>query len=176
MPSLNKQRTLVLGTLVALHRPMDEAIVENLSNLANLLLTDGSPLMIAGGSEILPVTAVALIIVLLVARIVKRKIFRARGTGTHKRTFGRLFERQRSPDLKPCPNCAEQVPLSALICNACDYNFLAARPGRGQNLLPPPQPMTDEVPEQKNRGPRTLIKPRGSQTLVPESSSTRSRL
>ncbi len=132
---------------------MDEAIVENLSNLANLLLTDGSPLMIAGGLEILPVTAVALIIILLVARIVKRKTFRARGTGTHKRASGRLFERQRSPELKPCPNCAEQVPLSALICNACDYNFLAARPGRGQNLLPPPQPMTYEVPEQKIASP-----------------------
>ena len=115
---------------------MDEAIVENLSTLANLLLTDGSPLMIAGGLEIFPVTAVALIIVLLVARIVKRKIFRARGTGTHKRTFGRFFERQRSPELKPCPNCAEQVPLSTLICNACDYNFLCRTVGHRHKLLP----------------------------------------
>jgi len=132
---------------------MDEAIVENLSNLANLLLTDGSPLMIAGGLEILPITAIALIIVLLVTRIVKRKQFRARGTGTHKRASGRLFERPRSPELKPCPNCTEQLPLSALICDTCDYNFLAARPGRGQRLLPPPQPMTRKVSEQRIASP-----------------------
>jgi hypothetical protein len=126
---------------------MYEAIVENLSNLANLLLTDGRALMVAGGLEILPITAVALILVLLVTRIVKRKTFRARGTGTHKRAFGRSFERQRSRELKPCPNCTEQLPLSTIICNMCDYNFLAARPGRGQNLLPSPQPITHEVPE-----------------------------
>jgi hypothetical protein len=129
--------------------PMDEAIVENLSNLANLVLTDGRALMRAGGLEILPITAVALIIVLLVTRIVKRKTLRARGTGTHKRASGRLFERQRSPALKPCPNCAEQLPLSAIICHTCDYNFLAERPGRGQKMLPSPQSMIHGVPEQK---------------------------
>jgi hypothetical protein len=132
---------------------MYETIVENLSNLANLLLTDGRALMAAEGLEILPITGVALILVLLVARIVKRKTFRTRGTGTHKRASGRLFERQRSPELKPCPNCAKQLPLSAIICDTCDYNFLAARPGRGQNLLPSPQPMTHEVPEQEIPSP-----------------------
>jgi hypothetical protein len=128
---------------------MDETIVEDLSNLANLLLDDGRSLMIAGGLEILPITAVALILVLLVTRIVKRKHFRARGTGTHKHASGRLFERQRSPELKPCPTCNEQLPLSAIICDICDYNFLAARPGRGQKLLPSPQPMTHEMPERE---------------------------
>jgi hypothetical protein len=128
---------------------MDEAIVENLSNLTNLLLTDGRALMIAGSLEILPITAVVLILAFLVARIVKRKTFPARGTGTHKRASGRLFERQRGPELKPCPNCTEQLPLSAIICDKCDYNFLAERPGRGQKSLPSPQSMTYEVPEQK---------------------------
>jgi hypothetical protein len=51
--------------------------------------------------------------------------------------------------LKPCPNCAEELPLSAIICDACDYNFLAARPGRGQKLLPPSEAVTREVPEQR---------------------------
>jgi len=120
---------------------MDEAIVENLSNLANLVLTYGSTLMIAEGLDILPITAAALILVLLAARIVKRKrgvlkSFRARGSVTNKRASGRLFESNRSPALKPCPTCAEQLPLSAIICHACDYNFLAERPGRGQKLLP----------------------------------------
>lgn len=128
---------------------MYETIVENLSNLANLLLTGGHALMAAKGLEILPITAVALILVLLVRRIVKRETLRARSAVTHKRTAGRLFKRQRTPELKPCPNCTEQLPLSAIICNKCDYNFLAARPGRGQNLLPSPQPMTHGVPEQE---------------------------
>jgi hypothetical protein len=35
--------------------PMDEAIVENLSNLANLVLTDGRALMRAGG--LVPINA-----------------------------------------------------------------------------------------------------------------------
>jgi len=134
---------------------MDEAIVENLSNLMNILSTYGSTLMIAEGLDILPITAVALILVLLTARIVKRKhggffrSFRTRRTGTNQRASGRLFNSHRGSTLKPCPNCAEQVPLSAIICDTCDYNFLAERPGRGQKLLPSPQPMTHEMPEQK---------------------------
>ena len=148
-PFSSKQYMLVLGTAVAL--PMD---VENLSNLANLVLTYGSTLVIAEGLDILPIVAVALILVLLTARIVKRKrsvlkSFRARGTVNNKRSSGRLLKSQRSPVMKPCPSCAEQLPLSAIICRMCGYNFLAERPGRGQTLLPSPQAMTDEAPEQK---------------------------
>ena len=138
---------------------MYEAIVENLSNLANLLLTDGRALMVAGGPEILPIIAVALILVLLMVRIVKRKTFRTRGTSC------RLFERQRSPELKPCPNCTEQLPLSAIICNTCDYNFLAARPGRGQNLLPSPLTDHSRSAGARNRVPRTLINHEVSQRV-----------
>jgi ribosomal protein L40E len=125
---------------------MNEAIVENLSYLANLVLTYGSTLVIAEGSNILPITAVALILAFLAVRMVKRKhrgfpkSFRARRTVVNKRSSRRLFESQRGPALKACPNCAEQLPLSAIICRTCDYNFLAARPGRGQNLLPSPNP------------------------------------
>jgi len=154
---------------------MYEAIVENLSNLANLLLTDGREIMVAGGPEILPITAVALILLLLVTRVVKRKTFRARGTVTHKRASGRLFEKQRSPELKPCPNCTEQLPLSAIICNTCDYNFLAARPGRGQNLLPSPLTDHSRSAGARNRVPGTLINHEVSQRVGPESSSNRSK-
>jgi hypothetical protein len=133
-------------------KPMD---VENFSNLANRVLTHSSTLVIAEGLDILAITALALILVLLAARMVKRKrgvvkSFRARGTtANNKRAAGRLFERQRSLALKPCPNCAEQLPLSAVICDTCEYNFLAERPGRGQTLLPSPQAMTDEALKQK---------------------------
>jgi hypothetical protein len=135
-------------------KPVDEAILENLSSLANLVLTYGSTLLIAEDLDIPFITAVALIFVLLAARVVKRKrgvlkFIRARGAVTNKRASRRLFESRRGPVLKPCPNCSEQLPLSAIICNICDYNFLAERPGRGQNLLSSPQPMTREVPQQR---------------------------
>jgi hypothetical protein len=141
---------LYIGQVV---KPVDEVILENLTNLANLVLSYGSMLLMAEGVDIPFITALALIFVLLAARIVKRKrgilkFIRARGGVTNKGASRRLFEGQRSP-LKQCPNCAEQLPLSAIICETCDYNFLAERPGRGQRLLSPPQPMTGEVPEQK---------------------------
>jgi hypothetical protein len=132
---------------------VDEAILENLSNLANLILTHGSAPLIADGLDTLSVTALILILILL-TRIVKRKRGvrkspRSGGASLNKRASVRLFESQRSPVLKQCPSCAKQLPLSAIICNNCDYNFLAERPGRGQKLLSPPQLMTREVPEQK---------------------------
>jgi hypothetical protein len=133
---------------------MYEAIVEDLSTIANVVLTDGKTLMIAEGLDMLDFFAIALILVFLTTRIAKKKqggslkSRRAQSTPTNNRASDRFFERKRVPALKPCPSCAEQLPLSALICDACDYNFLAARPGRGQKLLPPPESMAHEVPEQ----------------------------
>jgi hypothetical protein len=141
---------LYIGQVV---KQMVQAILENLSILANLILTHGSALLMVAGLDILSLTALILILVLL-TRIVKRKrgvrnSLGAGGAGTNQRAFVRLFETQRSPALKQCPNCSTQLPLSTIICDKCDYNFLAERPGRGQKLLSPPQPMTRELPEQK---------------------------
>jgi Uncharacterised protein family UPF0547 len=102
--------------------------------------------MIAVDLNILHTSAIALIVVLLTARIVKKKYgglwksLRAGDPLTDHCAAGGFFEGQRIPARKKCPNCAEQLPLSALICDACDYNFLAMRPERGQKLLPSPQP------------------------------------
>ena len=123
----------------------------NLSTLVMVVLT--KTLMIAKGSDILHFSATALILVLLTVRIVKRKrggffkSSRARSASSINRAADRFFENKRMPAVKPYPNCAEQLPLSALVCDACDYNFLAERPGRGQQLLPPPDPTTHEVLE-----------------------------
>jgi hypothetical protein len=141
---------LYIGQVV---KQMDEAILENFSILANLILTHGSALLIVDGLDMLSLTALVLILVLL-TRIVKRKrgvrtSLGTGGAGTHKRASVRLFENRRSPVLKQCPNCAEQLSLSAIVCDKCDYNFLAERPGRGQRLLSAPQPMNREVAEQK---------------------------
>ena len=39
---------------------------------------------------------------------------------------------------KKCPNCAEQLPLSTLVCDACEYNFLSESNGPKHKLLPAP--------------------------------------
>jgi hypothetical protein len=135
---------------------MDEVIAENLPNLANIVLTYGSKLLIAAGQDPIAIAAVALIVVLLAVRMVKRKrgVFRSsrpRGSVSNKRAS--------SPTVKPCPNCAEQLPITAIICGICDYNFLAERPGRGQKLLSSPQAMAQEMLEQKIVSTE-LIKPR----------------
>jgi hypothetical protein len=128
-----------------------EAIMENFLNLAKLALTDGRTLMMTGGLDILDVSAIALILVFLTAKMAQRKRdhFRAGSAIANNRVSDGFFGRKPIPTLKPCPNCAEQLPLSALFCDGCDYNFLAVRPGRGQKLLASPQPMTLEVSEQR---------------------------
>src|SRR5215470_20120165 len=117
--------------------------MENFSTLMKLALTDSRTFMIAGGLDTLHIAAIALILIFITARIVKRK------NGSFLKSFDRaserFFEIKHIAALKSCPNCATQHALSALICDACDYNFLAERPGRGQRLLPPPQPMTHKV-------------------------------
>ena len=126
----------------------------NFSTLAIFALADGRAFILAEGLDILDFFAIALILVFLVGRIVKRKqsgfskSAPVRGTSTH--TAARFFEGKHIPPLKPCPHCARQLPLSAIICEQCDYNFLAARPGRGQKLLPSPQPMIYEESDQSS--------------------------
>ena len=119
-------------------KPMYGAITENFLTLAKLVVTDGRTLLIAEDSNILHFSAIALILVFLTARIAKKKYFASR----------RFSESQRIPALKKCPNCAEQLSLSALICDGCDYNFLSRMVGRGQKLLPSPVPMTHGVSKQ----------------------------
>src|SRR5262245_32530903 len=138
--------------LLYIGQSMHEALVENLSNLANLISTYGSTFMIAEGLDSVSITAIAAILVLLTVRIVTRKRHgrkssRRRGSTANKMTFVRRVKGQ--PVSKPCPSCAELLPLSAIICGTCDYNFLAERPGRGQNLLPSPEPMVHQAPEHK---------------------------
>jgi hypothetical protein len=53
----------------------------------------------------------------------------------------RMFEKQHIAASKTCPNCEEQLPLSGLICEACDYNFLSGMVGYGNKLLPSPEPL-----------------------------------
>jgi len=130
---------------------MYEMIMENFSNLAKFIVTDGRTLKMAEDLNIIYFSAIALILVFLTVRIATKRyasFFKSSKAGSALASdgaSGRFFERQRIPALKKCPNCTEQLPLSALICEACDYNFLSRMVGRGQKFLPSPEPMTHEV-------------------------------
>ena len=51
----------------------------------------------------------------------------------------RLFAVKPIPAQKNCPNCAKQTPLSALFCEACDFNFLSGMIGSKLKSLPAPK-------------------------------------
>ena len=133
---------------------MYETTMDNFSNLAKLIVTDGRTLMMAEDLNIIYFSAIGLILVFLAVRIATKRygsFFKSSKAGSafaNDCASGRFFERQRIPTLKKCPNCTEQLPLSALICDACDYNFLSRMVGRGQKFLPSPEPMTHEVSNQ----------------------------
>jgi hypothetical protein len=58
----------------------------------------------------------------------------------------RMFERQSFSALKKCPSCSEELPLSALICHACDHNFLTGTIGGANRMLPAPGAQVYEMP------------------------------
>src|SRR6266567_8938269 len=127
----------------------------NFSILAKFIVTDGRILMTAGGLDVFYLSAIALIAAFLTVRLMKKKhgsffkSFRARSSFKNTGVSDRFFESNHIPALKKCPNCPEQLPLSALICEACDYNFLSGMVGRGQKFLPSPEPMTHEGSNQR---------------------------
>jgi hypothetical protein len=80
--------------------------------------------MITEGFDFFLFFGIALTLALLMARIARQK--------------DSLFKGHRVPALKKCPKCAEELPISALLCKACDYNFLSRTVGHRHILLLPP--------------------------------------
>ena len=121
------------------------------SAIANLVMTDGSMLSLAGDSNTFYCFAIILIMAFLMARIGKKKfrsyrnVSRAEKALTNATVSDRLFPSHRIPAEKKCPNCAEHLPLSALICEACEYNFLSMTVGSKNKFLPSPEPSTQEA-------------------------------
>ena len=131
---------------------MSETIVGNFPILMNVVLTYAGTLT-AESLGVLSLST-ALTLALLAAKMFRKKrrvskSFQAHDNFTRK-SVGSLFKSQRTPVLKPCPSCAQQLPLSAIICDTCDYNFLAERPARRQVLLQLPKLLTHETPQQKS--------------------------
>lgn len=82
------------------------------------------------------------VLVLLAARMAKKKIgdFLAKrlrgGAWLNYPLPGGMFEKNHLLSSKKCPSCAAQLPLSALFCEACEYNFLSGAVGFRNKLLP----------------------------------------
>ena len=115
---------------------MLEGILRNISGLAQLVGIGQITDVIAENSYLLHFVGIALILVLLVGRWFR-----------NDRAGDRMFDREHVQGLKICPNCTEQLPLSALICEACDFNFLSGMVGHGHRLLAAPEPQEPEIPK-----------------------------
>jgi len=125
-----------------------------MSSLATFVGMDGNSAMIVEELDILHISGIALILALLTARTatgLERGFFKVFLIGrlfANDRDADRMFEKGHIQALKKCPNCSEQLPLSALICEPCDYNFLSGMVGHGHKLLPSPEPRVHEMPTQ----------------------------
>ncbi len=104
--------------------------------------------MMTEGSNILHYAAMILILAFLAARVANKRdgSFKSLLAARIKRIVGRQHVELPTLKLKKCPECDEQVPLSALICEACDYNFLSRAVAHRHKLLPAPsEPLVHEA-------------------------------
>ena len=106
--------------------------------------------MTTDGLNIYYFSAIALIVASLFTRGVKRKYgsikFFLASIGLKKSYANdRMFENLRVSAFKKCPSCEKQLPLSALLCDACDFNFLAGNLYRSNKMLPALEDSDDRV-------------------------------
>lgn len=115
--------------------------------------------MITGGLDIYYSLAILLIVALLFTRAMKKKygrLFRSflASTGLKKSYANdRMFENLRIPAFKKCPNCEGQLPLSALLCDACDFNLLTGNLCRGNKMLLAPEAFDDNASKREIAAP-----------------------
>jgi hypothetical protein len=125
---------------------MYEAISQILSSVT-LAVTNGSTLIIDGDADVLHFLAIALLVAFLTARIASKKdgsFFKWFVAGAFLGIIAlpvaiAIKRRHVLSVLKKCPKCAEQLPLSALVCDACEYNFISRIVGHGHKLLASPK-------------------------------------
>jgi len=107
-------------------------------------MTEGSIFMIAGGVGLYLLLALVLILILGAAwtrKIPVGSFFKSITGSVVLKTelvAEQFFPAKRIPAQKNCPHCAEPTPISALFCDACDYNFLSGMVGTRQKALPVP--------------------------------------
>jgi hypothetical protein len=119
--------------------PMYDGL-KSFSSFATLVERMGVTIMIAESSNILSFSAIVLILAFLTARLASNKhgtFFEWLLGGSLVRSIAKR-QHVALPEVKTCPKCSDQLPLSALVCDTCDYNFLSRRVGNGHKLLPAP--------------------------------------
>ena len=112
--------------------------IRSLSFFAEIITNSIMPV---DGTDSLYFHAVALTVVILAVRIANTKDQSFFQGFLAAATFkGARAKRQDVvlSALKTCPKCAEQLPLSTLVCDTCDYNFLSRTVGPRHKLLPAP--------------------------------------
>src|ERR671914_1683166 len=119
------------------------------------MTTNGSTLMfmIAEGLDVLHLSAIALTVAVLTARIASKKdgsFFKWFIAGALLGIFAlplAIVKRKQVAlsVLKKCPKCAEQLSLSALVCDACDYNFISGMAGYPNKLPSPGERLVHEA-------------------------------
>ena len=107
--------------------------------------------MINSSAEISFLLALAVTLIVLAVWRAKRPIgafFKSSTVGNpriHKFVAERLFAAKPIAVQKSCPKCAEPTAISALFCDACEYNFLSGTVGSRQKSLPAPASMKRQV-------------------------------
>jgi hypothetical protein len=129
---------------------MDETIFAELMRLATMTGMEWLAEMISDNIAFVPLAVFAIYLVCLTAKNAKGSggFFRALFAGgwcNEDEAVDRMFEQRNLPALKSCPGCAEQLPLSTLICESCDYNFLTGMAGGAQRMLPAPEAQVFEI-------------------------------
>ena len=105
--------------------------------------------MLIENSNLIYYAAMALILALLAVRTARKE-----GANSFRRLLPKALQKYRvNTDhltvlaFKKCPQCDDQLPVSTLVCDACDYNFLASSILRHQ-LLPAPSESIASTPQQ----------------------------
>jgi hypothetical protein len=98
------------------------------------MLENWSNPMLAVNSDILHYILIVLIFALLIVRMTRKE-------GGQKKDFAVLA-------FKKCPQCTAQLPLSALVCDDCDYNFISSSILRHKLLPASGESMANATPQQ----------------------------
>jgi hypothetical protein len=112
--------------------------IRSFSSFAEMMT---SSIMPSDGTASFYFHAIALTVIALAARIASKKDDSFFQRFLAKASKGTLAKGQKVAlsALKACPKCAEQLPLSTLVCETCDYNFLSRSVGHRHKLLPAPE-------------------------------------